>query len=77
METKYDNLFVAIDGKLLTAHLVSKAYPHTEDDEVRYKHHYEISNGRTIAWGWTKCKARAYLIDVADDFGWRVLQPLN
>ena len=70
-------LYVVVDSELIGARLVSEAFPRTEYNVAHRKHHYELSSGIEICYGWTKREALKALIAVANERGWRVLKAVN
>ena len=77
MARSKDNLLVLIDGDLVEANLITAAIPADSVGPAHKKHHYALSNGQNIVYGWTKAEAYKMLIDLANELGWIVLQPLN
>lgn len=77
MARSKDNLLVLIDGDLVEANLVTASIPADSVGPAHKKHHYALSNGQLIVYGWTKAEACKMLIEHANELGWIVLQPLN
>lgn len=77
MARSKDNLLVLIDGGLVEANLVTTSIPADSVGPAHKKHHYALSNGQSIVYGWTKTDAFKMLIEIANELGWIVLQPLN
>lgn len=72
-----DHLVVKIDGDLIDATMSITTVPADEMGPAHRKYKYELSNGRSIAYGYTRRDALEMLLAVAAERGWAVYQPLQ
>jgi hypothetical protein len=71
-----DHLVVNVDGHLLDATMSIRTVPADEVGPAHRKYNYELSNGRSIGYGYTRREALETLLAVAAERGWKVYQPL-
>ena len=72
-----DHLVVKIDGALVDATMTITTVPADEVGPAHRKYHYTLSNGRWIAYGYTRREALDMLLTVAGEQGGAVYQPLS
>ncbi|KWF65920.1 hypothetical protein WL92_09875 [Burkholderia multivorans] len=71
-----DHLFVQVDGALLDATMTITTVPSDEVGASHRKYHYDLSDGRSLAYGYSKREALDRLCEVAKEHGWAVYQRL-
>ncbi|CAG2145517.1 DUF4177 domain-containing protein [Cupriavidus plantarum] len=72
-----DHLVVKIDGVLADATMTITTVPADEVGPAHRKYHYALSNGRQIAYGYTRREALEMFLTVASEQGWAVYLPLS
>jgi hypothetical protein len=72
-----DHLVVKIDGDLIDATMSITTVPADPVGPAYRKYKYELSNGRSNAYGHTRREALEMLLSVAGEQGWTVYQPLS
>ncbi|WP_157379854.1 hypothetical protein [Burkholderia ubonensis] len=71
-----DHLFVQVDGTLLDATMTITTVPADEVGPSHRKYRYDLSDGRSIAYGYSKREALDRLREVAKERGWAIYQRL-
>lgn len=72
-----DHLLVRTGGGMLDAMLTIATVPGDEVGPTHKKYWYELSDGRRIAFGYSRREALDLLLQCATDGGWTVFKPLN
>lgn len=75
MRVGKDHLVVNVDGHLIDATMSIRSVPADEVGPAHRKYRYELSNGRSISYGYTRRDALEVLLAVAAERGWAVYQP--
>ncbi|HDR9473289.1 hypothetical protein [Burkholderia multivorans] len=71
-----DHLFVQIDGALIDATMTVTTVPADEVGPSHRKYRYDLSDGRSVAYGYSKREALDRLLEVGKERGWAVYQRL-
>lgn len=74
--TSKDHLFVQVDGALLDATMTITTVPADEVGPSHRKYRYDLSDGRSIAYGYSKREALDRFREVAEERGWAIYQRL-
>ncbi|WP_124674387.1 hypothetical protein [Burkholderia cepacia] len=72
-----DHLFVQIDGALIDATMTVTTVPADEVGPSHRKYRYDLSDGRSVAYGYSKREALDRLLEVGNECGWAVYQRLT
>ncbi|UEP39762.1 hypothetical protein LL998_34040 (plasmid) [Burkholderia ambifaria] len=71
-----DHLFVQVDGALIDATMTVTTVPADAVGPSHRKYRYDLSGGRSVAYGYSKREALDRLLEVGKERGWAVYQRL-